>query len=157
KQQIDDAPLGSADRPRITAQIQQLAEQVSTATTSAMAAARSDAERSSLRSMLAGTSIIAADVARRELKDPQRALKLLENLESTVQGLSNSEQLVNEAMYIRVQSYMASERYTDATQELVKLLSKTEGAHGAQIVYNLLEKLNADFERAQSAGDQAAM
>jgi hypothetical protein len=39
----------------------------------------------------------------------------------------------------------------------VRLLNKTEGGHGAQIVYNLLEKLNADFDRAQAAGDAAQM
>src|SRR4029077_19587100 len=94
---------------------------------------------------------------RRELKDPQRALTLLANLEQAVQGLPNSDNLVNEAMYIRVQSYMAAGNYTEATGELVKLLNKTEGAHGAQIVYNLLEKLNADFDRAQQANDRAAM
>jgi hypothetical protein len=60
-------------------------------------------------------------------------------------------------MYIRVQSHMGAEQYTQATAELVKLLSKTEGGQGAQIVYNLLEKLNADFDRAQEANDRAAM
>jgi hypothetical protein len=39
---------------------------------------------------------------------------------------------------------MAAEQYTEATAELVKLLGKTEGGRG-QIVYNLPEKLNADF------------
>src|SRR5581483_11313897 len=60
-------------------------------------------------------------------------------------------------MYIRVQCYMSSGQYNDATRELVSLLNKTEGGQGAQIVYNLLDKLNADFDRAEQANDLAAM
>lgn len=146
KQVVDDAPTGAPARAEALTQIQPLADEVN-----AEAAKRNE------RSMLVRTSLLAADLARREQKDAARALKLLAGFEGAVKGVANAESMVNEAMYIRVQSYMALEQYTQATQELVKLLNKTEGGQGAQIVYNLLEKLNADFDRAQQAGDRAAM
>jgi hypothetical protein len=146
KQRIDDEPGNSPDRAQVLSQIQKLADEVNR-----------EATKRGEKSMLVRTLLLAADLARREQKDPQRALQLLASFESSVAGVNNAEQLVNEAMYIRVQSHMAAEQYTQATQELVKLLSKTEGGQGAQIVYNLLEKLNADFDRAQEAGDRAAM
>jgi hypothetical protein len=146
KQRIDDEPANAPDRIQVLTQIQKLADEVNR-----------EATKRGEKSMLVRTLLLAADLARREQKDPQRALQLLNGFEDAVKGVPKSEQLVNEAMYIRVQSHMAAEQYTQATQELVKLLSKTEGGQGAQIVYNLLEKLNADFDRAQEAGDRPAM
>ncbi len=157
KQQLDDEPGNSPERTQILSGIQSLADQVNAAVQASASQAKSEAERTAAKSMLARTALLAADLARREQKDPQRALQVLASFEDAVKGLPNAEGLVNEAMYIRVQSYMAAEKYTDATQELVRLLNKTEGAQGAQIVYNLLEKLNADFDRAQQANDSAAM
>jgi hypothetical protein len=157
KQRIDDAPGSSPDRAQALAQIQKLADEVNRAVQTALSQATTDSQRVSAKSMLVRTSLLAADLARREQNDPQRALQLLEAFEQTVQGLPGAEALVNEAMYVRVQSFMAQEKYTDATQELVRLLNKTEGGRGAQIVYNLLEKLNADFDRAAADGNRAAM
>jgi hypothetical protein len=146
KQLIDEGPANTPDRNAVLTQIQKLADEVNR-----------EATRRGEKSMLVRTLLLAADLARREQKNPQRALELLSGFENSVTGLPNSDQLINEAMYIRVQSHMAADQYTQATQELVKLLNKTEGGQGAQIVYNLLEKLNADFDRAQEAGDRPAM
>jgi hypothetical protein len=146
KQLIDEGPANTIDRPAVLAQIQKLADEVN-----------AEASKRGEKSMLVRTLLLAADLARREQKNPQRALQLLNGFENAVAGLDRSDQLVNEAMYIRVQSMMDVEQYTQATAELVKLLGKTEGGQGAQIVYNLLEKLNADFDRAQESGDRPAM
>ena len=154
-QRLDDAP--SNERPAILADVQRLADEVSRGANEALAKAASGEQRQAQRSMLARTSLLAADLARREQKDPARALRLVENFEQQSQGLPNADALAADAMFIRVQAFMAQEKYTEATQELVRLLNKTEGGHGAQIVYNLLEKLNADFDRAQAAGDAALM
>jgi hypothetical protein len=157
KQQLDEQSAGGAERTQAVNELMKMAQRVTELLQGALTTAKTEPERANFKSMLAGTAIVGADLARRELKDPQQALTLLASLEQTVQGLPNSDNLINEAMYIRVQSYMAAGNYTEATGELVKLLNKTEGAHGAQIVYNLLEKLNADFDRAQQANDTAAM
>lgn len=157
KQVIDDEPRDSAARAQMLADIQKLADRVNAAVDRALTQATTDADRANARSMRVRTLLLAADLSRREQKNPGRALELLRNFEASVTGVANPDVLINEAMYIRVQSYMAMEQYTQATDELVKLLSKTEGAHGAQIVYNLLEKLNADFDRAQQGADRDAM
>jgi hypothetical protein len=130
---------------------------VNTAARAALTGASTDADRTAARSRLVRTSLLAADLARREQKNPQRAIELLSGFEESVSGLPRADELLNEAMYVRVLAYMGAGNYTNATQELVKLLNKTDGSHGAGIVYNLLEKLNADFDRAQQANDRATM
>jgi hypothetical protein len=157
KQQLDDEPANSTNRAQLLAQIQTLAAAVTDSIRHAMIQSTDNSQRDHERSMQISASLLAADLARREQNDPQQAIELLTNFEAAVVGLPNADNLVNEAMYIRVQSYMAMQKYDDATRELVRLLNKTEGGQGAQIVYNLLEKLNADFDRAQQAGDRAAM
>jgi hypothetical protein len=157
KQELDDAPSNAPARAVMLADIQRLADEVNKAATAALAQSPSADQQTAARSMLVRTSLLAADLARREQKDPQRAIRLLQDFEGAVQGLPNADSLLNEAMYVRVQSYMAAEQYTQATQELVKLLNKTQGAQGAQIVYNLLQKLNADFDRAAADNDRPAM
>lgn len=157
KQGIDDEPANSPRRTAMLSDLQKLADRVNAAVDKAIAQASTDEQRNAARSMHVRTILLAADLARREQKNPQRALQLLNGFESAVAGLSDAEPMLHEAMYIRVQSFMAQAQYTQATDELVKLLSKTEGAQGAQIVYNLLEKLNGDFDRAQQANDREAM
>ena len=156
-QRLQDDPSAANERPAILADVQRLADEVTRTANAAMSNAPTDEQRRTYRSMLVRTSLLAADLARREQKDPARALKLLENFEQQSQGLPTADALAADAMFIRVQAFMAREQYTEATQELVRLLNKTEGGHGAQIVYNLLEKLNADFDRAQAAGDADQM
>ncbi|HEY1628959.1 MAG TPA: hypothetical protein VGF52_03815, partial [Tepidisphaeraceae bacterium] len=152
KQQIDDAPADSPQRAETLARIQAVAEQVKT-----QALRKMNTDHAAAQAMLLRTSLLAADVARREQNDPQRAIQWLNGFEDAAAGLADSENLIDEAMYIRVQSYMAQGRNEDATRELLRLLDKSEGAQGAQVVYNLLEKLNADFDRAAAAGDRAKM
>jgi hypothetical protein len=157
KQQLDDLPAG-VDRAPLLGEIQRLADEVSRAAADAVnQPGIDDKRRGNYRLMIARTALLAADLARREQKNPERAIALLKNFESSVEGAPNAPALAADAMLIRVQSYMAAGRYSDATQELVQLLNKTEGGQGAQIVYNLLEKLNTDFERAQAAGDADQM
>jgi hypothetical protein len=157
KQRLDEESLSDADRAKTLTEIQTLADQVNTAARAALTGASTDADRTAARSRLVRTSLLAADLARREQKNPQRAIELLSGFEESVSGLPRADELLNEAMYVRVLAYMGAGNYTNATQELVKLLNKTDGSHGAGIVYNLLEKLNADFDRAQQANDRATM
>src|SRR5207249_1336563 len=77
--------------------------------------------------------------------------------ETSAEGMPNENQLLGEALLTRVQSYIALGRNTEATDALVKLLSTREGLQGANIVRDLLLKLNADFDKAQAANDSAAM
>src|SRR5690606_5439588 len=44
-----------------------------------------------------------------------------------------------------------------ATAALVSLLDTREGSEGAQIIYDLLQRLNRDFEQARRDGDRDEM
>lgn len=157
KQQLDGTSLSPAERTTTLTQIQTLADQVNAASRASLAAAKTDAERTSAQSRLARTSLLAADLARREQKDPQRAIQLLTGFEQSAAALPNGKDLLDNAIYLRVLAYMGLEKYSEATQELVSLLSRSSGAHGADVVRDLLEKLNSDFDRAQQANDRVTM
>jgi hypothetical protein len=59
-------------------------------------------------------------------------------------------------MYVRVLSLTDLGRNQEATRTLVGLLEKSGGAEGAELTYNLLTRLNDEFDRARAAGDVAA-
>jgi hypothetical protein len=149
RQLLDQEPSNASQRQQQLAQLQKLADEV----TAAAASDKSEAGRS----MIVRTKLLAAETARLDLKDPSRALTVLEGFEDAARGLPNENSLLSEALLIRVQSYMALGKNTEATDALVKLLRSREGGQGAAIVYSLLEKLNADFEKAQASNDAAAM
>lgn len=150
KQQLDRLPPGDADeRSRLLARIQKLADEV---TKAAASPAASD-DRRNLDSMLVRTKLLAAELARTEQRQPQRAIDLLADIESSLKRLEGGEALLPEVLLIRVQSYMALGQSQQATSALVQLLGQREGGQGAAIVYNLLEKLNQELDAARAAGD----
>jgi len=134
-----------------------LADTVKADATKALAAAQSDQEKLNSRSLLVRTTLLAADVARREQKDPKKTLELLADFEKQAEGLPNQSDLMGSVLFARVQSYMALGQNNEATQTLVSLLKAMPGGEGATIVYNLLEKLNADLDKARAAGDVEQM
>jgi hypothetical protein len=67
--------------------------------------------------------------------------------------LPNDKSLLGEALYLRVQSYMQLGQSADATRELVKYLDTVQGGQGAQIVFNLLTKVNEELATAQEQKD----
>ncbi len=99
--------------------------------------------------MLAGTSLLAAEIARADQKQPQRALDLLTDFESQVKGLSDESQRLTDMLLIRVQSYMALNQTKEATAELVKLLDRNP-AEGGRLVYDVLTSLNDQLSRAEA-------
>ena len=149
KQLLDQLPANDAQRKTLARDIQSLADQVNT-----LAAADGS---ESAKSMIVRTKLLAAELARTEQKDPTRALSLLENFQSDVQGLPNASSLLSESLLIRVQSLIALGKNNDAADALKTLLKTREGGQGAAIVYTLLVKLDADFDKAQQAGDTQAM
>jgi hypothetical protein len=149
KQLLDQLAPSDANRKPLARDIQSLADQVNT-----LAAADSS---ESAKSMIVRTKLLAAELARTEQKDPTRALSLLENFQSDVQGLASANSLLSEALMIRVQSLMALGKNNDAANALKTLLKTREGGQGAAIVYSLLVKLDADFDKAQQAGDKQSM
>ena len=149
-QSMDQLPAASPQRAAASKQIQSLADEV-----------RADAGPSPTdarkRQRLARTSLLAASIARTEQDDPRRALSLLHNFGPSIDGLADADELLGEAMFTRVQSNMQLGDTDAAVKELVQLLDRSAGARGAQVVFNMLSKLERDFGQAQANGDRQKM
>jgi len=152
KSELDTLKLDDPQRSTILVQIQDLAKQVQEQGQAALASAPAE-QQSSYRSMLAGTSLLAAELARADQKQPQRALQLLADFETQVKGLSDENQRLTDMLLIRVQSYMALNQTDQATAELVKLLNRNP-AQGGGLVYGVLTSLDDQLSRAEAAGNR---
>lgn len=121
------------------------------------APALSPEDARSERVIIARTSLVAADVALRELKDPARALALLDPLSEAAGGEAPAAQgdLLAQATDLRVRALMDQGRNELAAQTLVPLLQKSGGTEGADLVFRLLTRLTDDFDAASAAGDLA--
>jgi hypothetical protein len=156
KQQIDNDPEMPGDkRQAILAEIRRLTDSVQAAARQALATAESDKDRMNARSILVRTSLLGAELARTEEKNPERVLKLLEGFDESVQDLPRANDLLAEALQLRVNAYMAVGDNNRATDALVKLLEKTGAREGSEMVYKLLLKLEEDLDKAQAANDTA--
>jgi tetratricopeptide (TPR) repeat protein len=153
QQRLDQETMSDAERRAVIASILDGAADVRRRATQANATVTDDAARQMNRSLIARTALLAADVARREQKDPARALTLLADFEQEAAGVPGEQDLLNGALFTRVQAYMQLGQNTQATQTLLTLLRTRGGDEGASIVYNLLQKLNADLDRARAVGD----
>ena len=65
--------------------------------------------------------------------------------------------MLNRALYLRVGSLMSAGRFDDATAALVELQNQTGGREGSDIIFDLLNRLDADFGAAESSGDADRM
>lgn len=155
-QQLETMGTNAPHKSSLLGEFAKLADEVNAAAAQALQTASNEHDRATARTMLIGTKLLAADLARTQQNDPERALKLLEGFEQFVKGAPNEEQRLTDMLSIRVQSLIAAGRFDQATDTLVQLLSR-EPQRGAQMVYDLLEKLNTQLSRAEAANDQAAV
>jgi len=145
KQRLDALASTDGRRGVMLTEIQRLADVIN------QTAAKSN-EPSAL-SILIRTKLLAAELARTEQKNPQRAIAMLADIEPALASLAGSDALLPEVLLVRVQSFMALGKSDEATAALVQLLAKRDGGQGAAIVYSLLQKLNEELESARAAGD----
>ena len=160
KQLLDDpaAALPEAERARRAQEILDLASEVSAqARLRDAQPGRDDVSRRNDKLILVRSALVGSDVALREQKDPTRALRMLEGFDAAAAGLAGERDLVAQAMNVRVLALMELGRNEEATRTLVTLLEKTGGNDGADMVFRLLTRLNADFDRAKASGDAAAV
>jgi hypothetical protein len=156
KQQLDadDAgKLGAAGRKKIVADIQSLADKVNAIAPAAEKTATRDADKTFYKYLPVRTALLAADLAKRESKDPNRTLQLLSNFETAVKGAPGEDNLLSEALFLRVGSYMDLSQTDKATQNLVTLLNTKGGDQGLKIVFDLLQRLDQDYNAALSRND----
>jgi hypothetical protein len=149
KQQLDEHGGTAGER----ADLLGLSQDVASAAKTALQANSNDEQRRTLRLIAARTTLITADLVRSS--DPQQMLALLNDFDTSVDGLPGAADLLAQAMTLRVNAYMSIGDDAAATRTLVALLEKTGGAEGADIVFNLLTRLNADLDRARAANDIA--
>ena len=153
---LQSLPKGSAERKSALAEVQSLADRVKRSAEQSLAVAADDRAKQTQRSRLVRTSLLAADLARREQDDPQRAIALLDGFERQVEGLPEANALLGEALFVRVQALTAAGQTDRAVAALRELLDRQGGPQGLQVVYELLKKLDADFDAADARGDDAA-
>ncbi len=160
KQQLDTdtGKAGSATRKAIVADIQKLADKVTSVAPQAEQTAKSDAERGFYKLMPARTALLAADLSKREMKDANRTLQLVGDFENAVKGAPENvaDALLSEALFLRVGAYMELGQTDKATNDLVTLLNTKGGQQGLQIVFDLIQRLDQDFNAALIAGDLEA-
>lgn len=106
----------------------------------------------------AHATLIAAEIAVEDPKarDPRRALQLLEGFEAQVKGIPGEKDLLAEALFVRVNAYMDIGQLDQATGALVGLLDKAP-ASAPDLVRQMLEKLDAEYARADLVNDTKAM
>ncbi len=138
-------------------QVQTLAQQVRTEAQGQISSTTDAQQRSRAQRVLAQTTLMSADLANRVQNQPARAIEILNNFESTVKGMSQADQLLTQALFIRVDAFMDLKQNTQATDALVELLQTRGGDEGAQIIYDLLTRLNNDFEAARQAANRPEM
>jgi hypothetical protein len=103
------------------------------------------------------STLVYAQLARTEQKDPNASLKTLDGFDSLVKGLPGEKGLLNEALFERVQAQMDLGKFDQATALLVDLLNKTEGNEGMGLVSQLLDELDQQFQKADIAHDNDKM
>ncbi|MDP9173079.1 MAG: hypothetical protein M3O30_04330 [Planctomycetota bacterium] len=147
---LEESPNAHAEnKQQLVGQIQKLAEAVRGISTDIIKSQASEADKAHARSTLARTSLVAADLTRREQKDPRRVLELLAGFEDSVQGLSDSKTLLASALFLRVQAYMQLGQNDQATQTLVQYLNTAGGNEGADTVKQLLSTLDDELDKAR--------
>ena len=155
KQRLDDETdkMPPPERQQILGEVQSLADQVTKDSIAARDAAKTDDDRKRYASRIVRTALIAAGTASQEQNDPKRALDLLKDFETQVKGMPNEQDLLFEALSVRVRSEMQLGQTNAANDTLVELLKTKQGNEGPSLVFDLLKKIDADMDRAKSAGD----
>ncbi|MGH7178778.1 MAG: tetratricopeptide repeat protein [Tepidisphaeraceae bacterium] len=156
QQQLDQLPRDAENRAKLVEEILSLSAQVKSSIAGAIASATSEEQKAQYSSMLVRMALLAAELARTEQNDPKLALSLLADIEPAVVVLPDASRRLSEMLLIRVQSLIATGDYSKATDELVRLLDR-EPARGGRIVYDLLEKLNSELDKAEASGNVAAV
>jgi hypothetical protein len=114
-------------------------------------------ERRSAQVRFAGATLVAAELLSIERPPnwPQQLLQALNGFEQRVQGLAGVQGMLDRVLQLRVNAFMESKQFDQATAALLALLEKSGGEKGADVVRGLLEQLNREFDAARAADDDA--
>jgi hypothetical protein len=152
--QLDQVKQGDPQANVLAADIVKLSDAVGRA---AQNSSLSGDDKASWRYRAVNATLIRADAQANHLKDNKGAIATLQSFEQLVEGVPGGDDLLGEALFIRVQSLMATGQNDAATQQLVTLLERTGGGRGLRLVNSMLDRLGRDFTDAEVAGDRARM
>ncbi|HEV8607661.1 MAG TPA: hypothetical protein VGQ99_20160 [Tepidisphaeraceae bacterium] len=145
-----------------TAKMNALADEVNAGVAQAVASAPNDAAKNRFRFLKVRTSLLIANLAKDDRsadrpKNLQRALDLLASFEQDVQGLPNAANLIGRVLFIRVNAMLSLGKTDEAMESLGKYLETKTGDEGIQIVYDMLEALNKEFDQAERDKNEVRM
>lgn len=149
RSKLDKLQPEAKERPALLAELQKLADKVTQAYEGKLASATPEIAMV-LRTRLAQTRLVAADVALVDQKDPKRALQLLEGFEQATKGLPNADKLLSQVLLIRVKSYVQANLVAEGVKEIQKLASDRP-KEAMQIIFDLMDKLNEQVVAAEAA------
>lgn len=115
-------------------------------------AMRSDDAQS--RRRFVSASLVGADLALTEQNDPARAMKLLDGFESRSAGVAGADALNTSAKFVRVNALIRLGRADEAVDAMLSLLDNGDTRRAGQTMADLLERIDADLDRAQADGDE---
>ena len=153
------AEAKSAEVPQLVAKAQTLAGEVNQLADAAIAANKNPDQARSLKvqTMLLAANLAKYDQGPQRAASLQRALDLLSSFEKDVQGLPNAGTLMGDYYFTRVNYLMTLNRPDEALESLGKFLESRSGDEGVKIVFDMLEALGKEFEKAENDKDTARM
>lgn len=143
--------LSPDERKADAEQLQQVAADVAAAAEKAAASAAGDEKKRDLF-QLATVLYRAAVSARRDLKDPAKALGGLDGFERRVAGVANEKAFDQSATTLRVNCLMDQGKVDEATKTLVPLLGSDPAAAEDQL-FDLLAQVGRDLDAAKANND----
>ncbi|HZL35749.1 MAG TPA: hypothetical protein VFC78_10605 [Tepidisphaeraceae bacterium] len=102
-------------------------------------------------------TLVLADLARIEQKDPKRTLEVLKNFDQLVKGLATGDTLLRNAQIARVNAYMQLGQTSEAVRQLTDLLKSAKGDDGINLIRALLDQLDKEYGRAVLAHNKDEM
>ncbi len=150
---LADSKLPKSERQKIVADIRKLFDVVNRQAEQAATNAGTEQERNRFQALHVKMTLIAADIAQTEEKNPKRTLELLNDFEQSVQGLPGARDLVSEALFLRVNAHTTLGQNAEATRSLLRYIEGKPANEVADMIYGLLKKLDDDFDEAIAADD----
>jgi hypothetical protein len=154
QQRLDEKDVDPATKKALVGEIQALAADVNKRIDADLATAKEE-QKPRLRFYKVSATLLAADLAQKELKDNQSVLTMLNGFEETAKGLPREDKLIGTALHLRVNAYMALGKTQDAVDEVKKLVAAQGGS--ANILFTMIGQMDEQFVKAKAKGDKDAM
>jgi hypothetical protein len=140
--------LTGDDRKAVVTQILDLAKTMDTL----LASAKTDEDKKLYLGWVISATEIAADLTRRELKDPAQSLKILDGFEEKITASPDADKAHIEALHLRIDDYMDMGKIDEATKTLVALMSVNQEL-GQGLMFTVLKTVDNDMETAKATKD----